>query len=531
MKTLPLFLLTLTVYSPYGHAAPAAVNPSATTGEVEMSPASTPASPTIGYTDTPTVTPFFTPAVFLDNYYTRPQPVHHDSPPSEDDVVKLDQEAIAAPEPAPVPAAASTLSPTESLASTNAPEPTAFQVIDMPSVAVTPLDTTRTALPLESTVTNNGDATMVVSVSSTAYSFSVPTSHITLVSHSSSSHYSPTVSASPLVQPTQYNKATSPETQMSRKAAIIGTILAVASLLGIAVCAICTRCRAPRALRKASPRGDQRPNTQDRDAEKTSSEKMGASSLSEQPMASYQLPSLAIHAPPPSPAVTSSPEPNRWDADSKRQPDMQPIEAAESPSVEFEDMTHILSEDAFAPLLDSERNSAASDQSDASVLNRASNGAVSVKAESYATCESRYSTPSTRASQRASEGVASTEYLSMDSPSRSPSPPESPVLRTPKQPEICTVTRTRSKTLTQSPSPRVKSAMSSSKSFPVRMSGRKSDVVDGDAGESEWDIAAAYGRFSKASSVAAQSMIEEAPEQMEIDIGGRNCVLVTGYAF
>jgi hypothetical protein len=531
MKTLPLFLLTLTAYNPCGHAAPAAVNPPATTGEVEVSHVSTPASPTTGYNDPPTVTPFFTPAVFLDNYYTRPRPVRHGSSPHENDVANMGPEPIAAPELVPVPATATTPSPTESLASMSAPEPTAFEVIDTPGVAISPLDTSRTTLPLGFTMTNDGDATLVLTVSSTAYSFSVPTSHITLVPQSSSSHYSPTASVSSLTQPTQHNKEMSPETLMSRKAALIGTILAVASLLGISVCTICTRCCILRAPRKVSPGDSKGQGNQDRDAEKALNEKTEASSSGEQTMANYQLPSLAIHAPPPSLETSPSPEFNRQNSDSKQQPDMQSTKAAENTSAEFEDVTHILSEDAFTPLSDSTRTSAASDKSETSVVNRASNGAVSVKAESYATCESCYSTPSTSISQRASEGAALAEYLSMESPSRSPSPPESPVLRTPKQPETCVVTRTRSKTLMQSPSPRVKSAISCSKSFPVRMSGRMSDVVDGDVEESEWDIAAAYGRFSKASSAMAQSTIEEAPEQMEIDIGGRNCVLVTGYAF
>ena len=80
MKTIPLLLLTLAVYNPCGHAAPAAVNPPATTGDVDATPVSTPSSPTLGYDDTPTVTPFFTPAVFLDNYYTRPRPVQQEPP-------------------------------------------------------------------------------------------------------------------------------------------------------------------------------------------------------------------------------------------------------------------------------------------------------------------------------------------------------------------------------------------------------------------------------------------------------------------
>ena len=529
-KTIPLLLLTLAVYSPGGHAAPASLNPPSASSDLDATSLSTPPSPALGYDDTPTVTPFFTPAVFLPDYYTRPRPVHEE-PPSEETNADQGREALAAfPEPAPFPATTGIPSPAPTTSVPPAPDPTVFKVIDFPSVALVSLSTPNAspsiaAMSTSSTPIPDTDVTSVPTVSSSMVSFSAPSLYPSLA-HAGTSSYS---GSYVVVQPTQHAETLSPETQMSRKAALIGTILALTSILSISACAACMRCRVPRALRRPGDRNEGS-NGNPGDPEKASVEKMGSQTTGSQLMLSYELPSLRIHeaTPTPTPELTSSSERTQYSSDTQEQSSQHPADSTQSGSVDFEDVTHILSDNAFAPISGSERSSAASESSDARNTNRTSNGVASVKAESYATCDSRYSTPSTRASQAASEGAGSTEYMTLEAVSRSPSPPESPVLRTPKQAGVCTVTRTRSKTLTGCPSPRVGSTISSSKSFPARIS----DVLDGGPEESEWDIAAAYGRFSKTSSVGAPSTIEEVPEHMEtVDIGGRNCVLVTGYAF
>ena len=258
------------------------------------------------------------------------------------------------------------------------------------------------------------------------------------------------------------------------------------------------------------------------------------------------LPSLTSDAPP-ARSQPSQPPVNTQYTQQRADWQTHAAPSGRNASADFEDVTHILSDNTFAPIAGSERSSAASNPSDAS-FQRASTGAPSVKAASYATCESRYSTVSgasaigeSGSTADGSDGRASTEYLSLASPAETPSPPESPVLRTPKQ-GVVAVTRTRSKTLTQSASPRVNSTMSSSKSFPARLSRRLSDGEGLDE-ESEWDIAAAYGaRYSKGS-VGMRSTISEVPmegqyeqahevDYMEtVDIGGKHVIMVTGYAF
>lgn len=528
MKTLPLILLTLTAY---GHAAPATVNPSsdATTGDIEIAPP----SPTLDYEvpDVPaTVTPFFTPAVFLPNYWTRPtsMPAYVDSD---------DASLVAAPEPAAIPESTVTSStvdgPTETSVGVPVPEPTLFDGAE-PSTLPTPDAADTISVMKPGTSTYNEDATLVMSMSSTSITFSMPTSEVTFVPIGTSSHRAISTSSHAAIPlPSDGAKSESQTTLMSRKAAIIGTMLAVGSLLGIGACAFCTRCRTPRLVRRSSM-GDVVDEHESQDPEKALLQKSPTqtTSPSQQHGTTLVLPTLAVDAPPsvqrlaPDHDITqrADQQHSNW----QNQANMEPND--------FEDVTHILSEGIFASLPESELSSTVSDDTDdASVAHRASKGTVSVKAESYATFESRYSHTSVK-----SEDQGSTQYLSM-SPSSTPSPPESPVLRTPKQPGICAVTRTRSKTLTQPSSPRVGSTVSSSKSFPAKYSGRMSDLVDRmeDAREStlesEWDIAAAYGaRYSKASSAGARGSVHgaEVAERIEtVDIGGRNCVLVTGYAF
>ena len=140
------------------------------------------------------------------------------------------------------------------------------------------------------------------------------------------------------------------------------------------------------------------------------------------------------------------------------------------------------------------------------------------------TCESRYSTPSM---QEGDESI-SEQTASFHS---APSPPESPVPETPKQPY--TTTRPRSKTLTQISSPLANDKISSSKSFPARYSNRSSaptSRLSMISNESEWDIAAAYGaRYSKTSVGRTPAMFSPIAENMEtVDIGGRSCILVQG---
>lgn len=549
MKTIPILLLTLAAYGPCIHAAPAA-NPPGSPNPGDADPMPVPDS-----TDAPSATLFFTPAVFLPDYYSQPTPaaaVEDNAAYFPQGTATLgsvsDPVAVAQPEDiavigAPIPTSTlmeslSTPEPTlqnDGQATSTVPEDGA-QVTPAPEVSATPSATSL-------------DVPLVFTISSSAISFSIPASQLSsLVPSTTASHSA--------LNPTQSTTATgkhptsseSTQTQLTRKAAIIGTILAVASLLGISVCAFCMRCRVPRNVQKNSTDSLIEPfDPNNDDPEKALVDKKPVSPTPSQQSSTTNLPlpSLVANAP----SQTPQPAPPQGSAEYGQQRANWQTHAAASTrnaSGNFEDVTHILSDKTFAPISGSERSSAASQVSAAS-FNRVSNGAPSVKAASYATCESRYSTNSAESavgaagSQRtSSDGVASTEYLSM-SPASTPSPPESPVLRTPKQ-GVVTVTRTRSHTLDQSPKKRMHSDVSASKSFPVRLSGRMSGIDGVLDEESEWDIAAAYAaRYSKGS-IGMRSTISEVSEEQEqrepegehmetIDIGGRHVIMVTGYAF
>lgn len=539
MKTIPILLLTLAAYSPCGHAAPAAVNPASTpaTNDAEAGGiASPPGSPTIGYEppQSPTFTLFFTPAVFQPNYYSQPTPAT--LPSSDDEALLKPEAAAAAPEPAAVP---EPTAPSSSPVSSVAPEPSSDSK-EIPSTA--PLADATSVSSAQS-----GDATLVLTMSSSAVTLSVPTGHITASSLGSSSHYTmPTLPAkSP--QPSEGAKSESQQAQMSRKAAILGTILAVSSLLGISVFTLCMRCRVPRKLRdRSSTLAVQDSDAANRDPEKAAFNEKVTSASPTPSQQSTAMPTLTSDAPPTLPQVEQ--DKTQWNA---QHPEWH--NSIATGTSEYEDVTHILSEGTFAPLSESERSSAATDTSNLPD-HRTSHGAASTTASSYATRESQYSHPSTRASQGGAsvrsladtdtDGGASTEYHSISPSGSAPSLPDSPVLRTPKQPAVCTVTRTRSRTVTEPHSPRVGGGVANSKSVPVRLSdgdvqdlvGRAACVSTAVSEESEWDIAAAYAARHSKGSVGARTTISEedeaAQEHMEtIDIGGRNCVLVTGYAF
>lgn len=548
MKAIPILLLTLAVYNPCAHAVPA-LNPprSPNPGDGDAGPALDPPG-------SPTVTPFFIPAVLLPDYYTRPAPTAMAVVPEDDAASPGSQPAPASnPEVAAEPvtdpenvallesSSSTSLMDSPATVTTPAAEPTATLSSD--AVDITPAP--ELASPTSSSAE---DIPLIFTISSEAVTFSVPASQLSSISPGTVSHHSLNPTHSAVSQPpddTKVSESSSPETQMSRKTAIIGTILAVASLLGISVCAFCMRCRVPRHIRGSPNAADTEALDPDnKDPEKALADKKSTSPVSSQ-QSSMTLPLPTLTCDAPNGNSQSAQQQENDQLNGQQRPTWKHNFASSVDNDDFEDVTHILSNDAFAPLSGSERSSAASDISNTSmIVHRVSGGAPSVKAESYATCESRYSNVSgvsnVESQAVSSDTAASSEYLSM-SPAGTPSPPDSPILRTPKQ-CVATVTRSRSKTLTQPTSPRVTSTMSISKSFPARCSDRMSDLVARvDEEGSEWDIAAAYGaRFSKGS-VGVRSTISEMPEEHRqeheyehietIDIGGRSVIMVTGYAF
>lgn len=527
-KTLPILFFTLLALNQHGSAAPTGINPPDTAPTVDantIAPGSpfldstpTPtASPMLGYESgtSPSVTPFFTPAVFLENYYSDPKTAANFANDEADMGYEDQQDSGAYPTPEPAAYIQATSTMFNPIAFT-----TSIQQLEDGS------PTTGSISP-EVTSVSNGDSASQSSVeevasllTSASWSFPPLTSQLA----SASSHYAMATLDIPL-QPTDESSVPSPATQMSRRAAIIGTVLAFASLAGITACVLCMRCRGSRKSRGISNE-TARPGDSSEDPGKSFMEKTSMTSSAQSSEVSLQLPILKTDAPH-HPASSSQ-------ANGGGVPQHQLVWSA---GPEFEDVTHVLSE----------ASGAQRPTSPASIgSNRVSNAAPSVKAESYATCESRYSHPSTQGcvSTRASS-TSDDEFLSM-SPSSTPSPPESPEPCTPKAPEVSVGTRSRSKTVDQASSPRMgqRQKVLSSKSFPERLAGRLSGgaeemIRDSTITEgSEWDIVAAYGRFSKRSTgvPSRYPSIEitpaEVPENMEaVDIGGKNCVLVQGYAF
>lgn len=508
-KTVPFILLSLAVFTPSGFAAPAPAPQAAVNPDQD---ADTNPSPTSPPSDTenspPTVSMFFTPAVFhSDYYYWRPAP-------TENNAAAIMPAETAFPEPttfyddlAPQesPSAIVDATPTSDDAEAIFPTPPPEDMSDD--------DLIGTDLGLTAT-----SASLATGPLSTSFSESVPTS--TYSSHTSE----PTLPIVPL--PTQGHAAASRATEQSRKAAVIGTILAVGCLSGLIACAFCMRCRLPPSLRpKRTSVEEGDANTRDQYKGLPTNEKNKSSSSNH-----LTTPDIVVvpvlNSGSPSSSNSLSPVPKEPPAETwKNQPQPQPqqyqLSGAEADG-QFDDVTHILSEDTFQADVESEHGSGSE--------NRTS-GAASVTAESFATCESRYSEGSSgRARRAADEDHAS--FLSM-------SPPESPVLQTPKQAQFCVVTRPRSKTFAQSASPLLGKHLSSSRSLPTRYvvahGGEGVEVMSAfDEDESEWDIAAAYGaRFSKNSLLQQPGglgqVLKPIPERVEsVEIGGKRCVMVQG---
>ncbi|KAF7799660.1 hypothetical protein EIP86_010900 [Pleurotus ostreatoroseus] len=534
-KTVPLLILSLVVFTPSGLSAPA---PAPTPQDFNANADAVPSTPIPVDAERPpapdgdapssTVTAFFTPAVFLNDYYSQPAPT-----PNDDAVLLMPEDPAF---PAPTTAVYDDLAPQETPAITpDATTPPGDALPTTPTPDATYAMTDDTADSMTPPLTPSPTPT-VPADSTTAASDSLTTSAASTASTSYSTRVlNPTATTATERKP-QAHPADSRTTQETRKAALIGTILALTFLSGLITFSLCTGvpCRLrPSIRRKKRPVEDAEDGTKDRD--KLLSEK-GKSRHGKVPTPEIVVvPVLDADASPqpasPQVALPSQLVGGPWipsvqpKAGQQQQQQLQypnPLDAEDEENV-FEDVTHILSEETFQADVES------SDDSNSS-SHRTSHGAASVTAESYATCESRYSS-GTRASREAS----SASFLSM-------SPPESPMLRTPTQPQYATMTivpgRPRSKTLTQPASPLLDKHLSSSKSLPARYSGRELLPYAGGEGESvfeddedsEWDIAEAYAaRMSKNSVGVVQMLSPIAEHAMEaVQIGERSCVLVQG---
>ncbi|KAI0090246.1 hypothetical protein BDY19DRAFT_992460 [Irpex rosettiformis] len=496
----------------------------------------------------PAATPFFTPAVFFKDYHSQAPVV------------------AAAPEPSPTPFNGAFMDPTSTEVSLDPPSPTTtvsdvsrkqgqstseqstYPVEETGSKATE--DAARTSLSGEVPSMTNFD-TAEVATSQTAMptlqaavpsADPLPTPTPTpTVGHATSLKPSITKFMAP---PTVSSTAprTDPEserTQQSRKAAIIGALLALGSIAAVIFFVFCMRL--PETFRRRFGKKSVEDHTEDPDNDKDLDPEKSFGNLEYQDVhlePAQQLVVTPSNIAPVLPTTTaSSPLPSNTTPANSPQTgwNHQWQSTAINQEVQFEDVTHILTDEAtFAPHeSDSESNRTSAAPTEEGP-DRKSHGAPSV-AHSYATCESRYSSPSVQDATDVS--IADEQNASFHSaPSRSPSPPQTPEPATPRtphqKPSMDSLKRPRSKTLSEEQaSPIKKSSMSSSKSFPARFSNRSSEhsgkwsVLEQD---SEWDIAAHYdARYSHRHSANPELGI--IAENMEtVDIGGRNCVLVQG---
>ena len=554
MRKVPVLLLTLAALSPTSLSAPAPsrlpeysknVIRRATLEHIfaRDSDAQNPPSP-------PRVTPFFTPAVFHKDYYNQTPVI------------------AAAPEPTPAPLNGAFMDPAATEISVDPSSPTstandvdsnqeqpppqqptseqpiqaAQETTPAPGANATPTPTpqadvlTTSSSSVAEVSTHAIEATTPLAAPTMTSTPTLVTEHATSLRPSITKFMAPPAVSS-IAPPTG---AQSERTQQSRKAAIIGTLLALGSIAALVFCVFCMRL--PQAFRRRlSKRSiedhvEELNDDKDMDPEKSfgnlgyQDEHLVPAQRSAAPSANGApvVPLITASSPPLSNTTPANTPQNAWD------PQWDSTEAAQEESP-FEDVTHILTDEAtFAPQESDSDTSRTSTTTTEVGSDRKSRGAVSLT-HSYATCESRYSSPSVQ--DAADVSIADEQSASFHSAqSRSPSPPQTPGPVTPKtpheKPSMDSPKRPRSKTLNEEQtSPIKKSSMSSSKSFPARYSNRSSEhsgkwsVLEQD---SEWDIAAHYGaRYSNRHSANPELGI--ASENMEtIEIGGRNCVLVQG---
>lgn len=536
MKSVPVLLLTLSICAPVTLAAPASpasllfTRDADMDGEMNASPVNLAAdNDNDEALSASTATPFFTPAVFLENYYSQtpsppaPSPEPTNAPNAE--ILFLDPFVTESPfhsDSLPSQSEDGQTMPTATLDYTPTPATMAptYDTLGMQDATIT---STANPTPLETTTQARAAPEVLNPMTSMSIHRATPTSTPTKVVDSQPTH-------------TRSSAAESRQTLQSRKAAIIGTLLALGSLIALMLCAFCMKLRLPKALRRNRTTEEARTDYT-KDPEKTSlvQEKSNSQTYTVNTNGdtllefSVKSPQVVADSIP-----FSQPEVTGWQG---RQHQMQHKQDRRVMPVrgdgQFEDVTHILSEDTFAVHdsdSGSERSSTSSQANDSISGDRQSHGGASV-AQSYATCESRYSTPSVV--EGADESLSEEQTASFHS---APSPPESPVPETPKhvQQFVTVGKRPRSKTLVQIASPLANDVMSSSKSFPARYSNRSSEQTSRlslFSDDSEWDIAADYGaRYSRGGASTPHPAADySASENIEaIDIGGRTCVLVQG---
>ncbi|KAH8100129.1 hypothetical protein BXZ70DRAFT_940446 [Cristinia sonorae] len=309
----------------------------------------------------------------------------------------------------------------------------------------------------------------------------------------------------------------------SRRTAVVGSLVALGFILSLVAFAFCFRCQCCRRRKSTKPL-DLFAEDPERESLSSGDEKGKMSPFMSPTLGGVNLPVLRTHAPH-TVTFAEPPDGQAWQAVAHSTQDGHIPEAP-----------HVITGDSFMEIdLSSHSNLRIVQESEASDVGtspnsnaRASAGAASTAAQSYSTRASMYSNPASIESGHAMRASTASFDKLNHLASLATSPPPG------------TRARGRSKTVSSSSSPR-KGAIKKTKSLPSITSydnrfsmesfgGRSRKTT---SGESEWDVAHAYGaRYSKESRAGGSilSTVSEATmESMEaVEVGGKQCVLMKG---
>ncbi|TCD61851.1 hypothetical protein EIP91_007841 [Steccherinum ochraceum] len=422
------------------------------------------------------------------------------SDPEKDDIViKAGDTPVSVPGPLPQ-FEPTTLSPP-------AADPTEGPVAptDIPDTAAEDLPTTVLTVP----------PTSKPAATAPAQFFSISTNpYATFTSHATPSSTKPSV---PL--PSQGPLGESEVKERSHRTAVVGSLVAVGIIMSLVAFVFCFRCQCFRRNKRRSS-GPLDLLAEDHERESLSVGDKEKSSLMS-PTMGMTVPILRSYSPH---AVTysNSPEQQEWRLIPSPH-ELQTEEVSHIVPGDFMEVDLTSQPDLYVAGIVTEDNSQPPNNP-----SRTSAGAVSTGGQSYSTRASTYSTPSIDQSGQPGRISASFEKLNqLASLATSPAP-------------STTKHRKRSKTETSASLPQ-KSALKPSRSLPSvaayenrfsNGSGRTRNTTC--SGDSEWDVAQAYGasRFSKESAAGGSilSTISEATmESVEaVEVGGKQCVLMKG---
>lgn len=372
---------------------------------------------------------------------------------------------------------------------------------------------TPTTLFVSASSTESSSATDPVSTPPTVSPSATSTSDMTSVTYSPVQH-STTMLVSDPNPTTETEAASNWKSQQSRHAAILAAFLIVGILTMFGVTYCCMRLKLPARFRR--PRDGKKVRFGDEEVFNVPND-VYAPSVFEKDSKSSIAPNSAVFAyqevtvpslTRQSTRLVPGPPPNGAQADWR---------FLANYDGQFEDVTHILSTDVFAPLGRHER---AGSRGSMSVLSgsrgsspRTSDGGASFTGDSYKSCESHYSTPS-MPRQSTDVPASPLPVPELEVELVVPNSPPSPAL--PATPQAAHI------------EPGVPVGCVGSKEPHELVRGIRGSAV---SAESEWDVAKAYGAHSSVGGDSLLSRVEsvvfDGPME-SVDVGGKKCMLIQG---